>query len=420
MFRAILLLLTLLLILAGCGGDSPSHPNDYLAVTSLSVTATNSSLIIGTNSRFTATAQLENGQQRDVTDHVDWVSSNPDVAYFGTTDEARNLLNALSSGAVTVSIQYAGLNSELSVVVENRAVTAVEIFPKKAVLPSQPSGITLAYRAIASLSDGNTLDVTESVDWSVSVTDTENDVATIGNSSIDKGLATVRDVGDATIAATFGIVPVESSSLTVANGELRGLRIVRVTGTESTEEADVDSGGEDQSDDSVVEIFSKARFKTEAWISDAVSQSEDSDFWDVTAQTVWQSTNPEVAVIAPAPNEDGSMEVSALQVGSTTLFADFQSFRVGLALTVEDNGEVVPVSLRIEPSSVSLAQFTRRQVRLIVTYNNGATRDLASFLPADSWTIDDPDIASVETDRGITLVHGRASGSTVLSVRLED
>ena len=81
--------------------------------------------------------------------------------------------------------------------ITDAAVTTLDVTPKVA---QPPVGIEVQYRAEATLSDGNVLDVTE--DDAVSWSSSDNGLASVSNDLGRRGLVTGVSPGEVTITAT--------------------------------------------------------------------------------------------------------------------------------------------------------------------------------------------------------------------------
>ncbi|MBU5614015.1 DUF3443 family protein [Geomonas azotofigens] len=93
-----LAVVAVLVALVGCGGGGKKGP----ALTSITVTPTNSTLSVGTTWRFTATGTYSDNSTRDITNLVSWSSSSEAVATISNASGTKGLITAVSVGTATV------------------------------------------------------------------------------------------------------------------------------------------------------------------------------------------------------------------------------------------------------------------------------------------------------------------------------
>ncbi|PLX79807.1 MAG: hypothetical protein C0616_09915 [Desulfuromonas sp.] len=410
MLRRFAFLLLLVPLFAGCSADSPSHPNDFIPVIGLSLSSADNEIAIQTSTRLTAIGELENGQSREVTEDVVWTSSDTNIAFFDTAEGAENRLVGVSAGTVSVTATLEDLTAQIDVVVGDLSVVGVTIYPRNpedtnaSAAAYLPVDETQQFSAIAEMSDGSEQDLTDDVTWFVTDSSTEKVIATISNSIGTKGILTAEEVGEAKINAIYQSIAIDPVDIEVVTGELKTIRIVR------RDQADTDDV-----DGSTTTVLSTLYFKTLASFS--VDDQDPTDY-PITQQTVWTSSNPDIASISTRANDIGLMEVQALKSGKTTLTARAFGLTQNFVLTVEEIEEILPIGLTIEPADISIARFTRGEVRAILEYDNGATRDISIF-ETGLLSVENLDIATVETDEGVALIRARAAGQTKLFATYE-
>ena len=167
------------------------------------------SLAHGQSRALTALGTFSDGTQQDVTQSVQWSSSNEQVADVGNLQGMRGVATANAPGSTSISAEDAVtgiLGSTLIFVGEDIPVLeAIVITPN----PEQIGvGKTTKFAASAVFSDGSTSDVTQQVSWVSSSTS----VATIDATGLATGLA----AGDVTITASENGTDIRgSASLTV-------------------------------------------------------------------------------------------------------------------------------------------------------------------------------------------------------------
>ncbi|MBY5920669.1 Ig-like domain-containing protein [Ferrimonas balearica] len=160
---------------------------------------------VSTIKPLTATAELSDGTEVDVTHYAAWISSDNRVATFSGAD---GLAYGLEVGSATLSAQLnlSGVTyrGETTATVVDRAVTFLEIRPDSlalAVGDSAPLSAWLHY------DDGSSDDVSPSVAWSSS----DNGVVAVTSDGEATGIAT----GSATLTANFQGLVQDSISVSV-------------------------------------------------------------------------------------------------------------------------------------------------------------------------------------------------------------
>ncbi|EHH1079229.1 Ig-like domain-containing protein, partial [Vibrio parahaemolyticus] len=190
----------------------------------------------GRTQPFTAEATLSDGRVINVTDNaaVSWTSSDNAIASISNNAADKGLATGVNVGGpvtITATATVAGrtYNSTAELTVTNAIVSSIQVTPATG---TTPKGLTQAFVATATLSDGSTQDVT--TDPAVSWSSSDTSIATISNSAGSEGLATGEEVGNVTITATdtSGPAPVSgTATLTVTNAIVVGLQVTPPTET---------------------------------------------------------------------------------------------------------------------------------------------------------------------------------------------
>jgi trimeric autotransporter adhesin len=142
--------------------------------------------------QFQAIATLGSGETTDVSDRVVWSTSNQGVVAVGDSASNKGLVTAVAKGTATITATDAstGVEGRAAVFVDAPELRALRLSPNPAVTRV---GQTVQFTAAGVYGDGTERDLTPSVRWVSSLPLT----ATID----DRGLATGRAVGDATVTA---------------------------------------------------------------------------------------------------------------------------------------------------------------------------------------------------------------------------
>jgi len=190
--------------------------------------AKNKIISVGEFANFTATGLYANGVSKNLTQLVEYTSSDPTVAEAPNTQGNRGKVNGLKPGIVTIiatdagtgvsSDDVDGVNGHLTV---QGALVSITLKP---VDKNAGVGDLIAYTATGQLSDGNTKNLTQKVVYASS----DTSVAVCPNAEPNKGQVQAVGVGVATITATDPITDIA----TTAEGS--GTLTVRVPGATAT------------------------------------------------------------------------------------------------------------------------------------------------------------------------------------------
>src|ERR1700686_5724636 len=123
---------------------------------SVAVTPANASIAVGEPQQFTATATYSDGSTQNLTNTATWTSSGPAIASVSATGAAVGL----AVGTVTISATAGSFTGTASLTVTPPVVIGLNVVP--ATLP-MVLGSSRQLKAIATLSDGTTQDMTGAV-----------------------------------------------------------------------------------------------------------------------------------------------------------------------------------------------------------------------------------------------------------------
>jgi trimeric autotransporter adhesin len=187
-------------------------------VTGITVTPTNPMIPFNTGNeeQFTATATYSDGTTQNVTDAVDWTSSDPTIGTIFTNNEPTpgSFLDH-AVGMTTITAMLDGMSgSTIATVVP--VATSVTIQP---VTRSLAVGSCIQFAAIAILSDGATVDFTSQVSWTVA----NPAIGSFSATGLTGGIFTAMAAGTTDITATASL-----------NGQINATQTVTVTVTDAT------------------------------------------------------------------------------------------------------------------------------------------------------------------------------------------
>ena len=172
------------------------------ALTSISITPVDPTIVIGGTRQFVATGKYSDGSTKTLTVSVTWASSNTSVATIVSGGSTPGLASGGGVGTSTISATLGSISGTTTLTVQP-ALVSIMITP---VNPSLKVGATLQFTATGHYSDSSTQNLTSSVTW----TSSKPGVATISTS----GLATAVAKGNTGIKAKLGGIT-SSTTLTV-------------------------------------------------------------------------------------------------------------------------------------------------------------------------------------------------------------
>lgn len=158
-----------------------------------------------TRRQFTARARFSDGVTSDVTNRVQWSSSNEAAARVGRTPADNGVVDAVAEGDTIIVARDAetGVEGRTTVFVRGQGpgLVAISVSPNPAVVPL---GGTTQFTAVGVFSDGTTNPITSTVEW----TSSDDAVLTLDGSGVATGVA----AGSATVTATRADLGIRASA----------------------------------------------------------------------------------------------------------------------------------------------------------------------------------------------------------------
>ncbi|MGI9918403.1 Ig-like domain-containing protein [Vibrio owensii] len=333
------------------------------------VTPKESTLPIGFELQLKAEKLMMTGLVVDVTtsNDISWSSSDDSIA---TVDSAGLVTAGVNTGTVTIkaSGHFSGGDVEGTAVIHvvDTTVDLVTVTPGQA---SVAVGLSQAFTAIATFSDGQVIDITKQsvTDWSSS----NPYVASISNSEVDKGVAKGELAGSSTITGSVSGLQ-DIAELEVLSVDLTSLSI-------------------DPQSQSIPVGLSQA-FSATALLSngETVVITTDGAF-------VWSVSNPEIASIS---NEIGTKGVAkGLSVGTTdvTISGQFNGQLIQSSATLVITDEDV-TELEIQQESPTIPVGLTAQFKARAKLSSGEWFDVTKDY-AISWSSTNSDRVTISNSR---------------------
>ena len=356
-FRAFLL--AMFALLSACGGNDSSER----ALVSVNVNAPVLTLAKGEATQFTATASYSDGATEDVSSQVSWGPQGSSLVSVGTD----GLVTALSNTAANVSI-----TATLGTVTGAKVLA---LTPRRAVeLQVSPAAETIAkglskpLQATLIFTDSTQQDVTATAVWSS---------ATPSVATVSAGTVTAVNVGNALVKAVSAGFE-DTASITVTNAVP-----VRIEVSPKT--------------------VSIARGLTQQLA--AVAVLSDGTTATITQNTAWTSDSTSIATVGNSVSPLNKGLVSADNVGTTTIRANFFGL-LDTATIVVTQTELT--AIEVSPTAISVPVGTTRQLAATAISTDQSTKPVTQLA---TWTSLNSSVATVSPDG---LVTGLLAGSTTI------
>jgi uncharacterized repeat protein (TIGR03803 family) len=332
-------------------------------MTSLAVTPASISLPIGSNTQLTATATYTDGTSRNVTSTVNWTATGS-----GSVNST-GLASASTTGTIQVTAAMEGHSGQAIITGTSATLQSISIAPANT---SIAKGLSQAFTATGTYSDGTTKNISSAVIWSSSATS----VATVATG----GLATGAGSGSTTITATSSSIT-GSTTLTVTAAELKAITITPTTS-------------------SIAKGLSQ-QFTANGTYSDNTTQN-------ISSLVTWSSSTASVATVATGGKATG------LATGSTTITAKSGTLTVSATLTVTSATlQSLKIWLTGVNASTNIPKGLTQQLTVEGTYSD---RNTSSSMTGVTWSSDTALVATVN-DAG--LVTSIATGSAKITAMAE-
>ncbi len=332
------IIVAFLMVLPGCGTETPTRFNTFTPLTSIVITSAVVDLPSGVSTQLTATGNFSGLFTRDITNQVEWSSAQQLTADF-PPDLPFGRIQAFVPGTAIVTAVLDGVVSDGIILTVNDAViTALTVAP---LLPSLPLGLSQAFTAQGVFTGGITLDLSKDVTWFSS----NEAVATVSDLFASKGEATALQIGSTEISALFDIGPTATASttLTVTAATLSTIAVT-------------------PSNPSILSLSTQV-FSAQGTYSDKTTR-------DITTEVSWESTAPTVATLAT-----GNI-VKALTPGVSTIKATLGT-RIGTSNLRVTGGSLQSIALTLAQANNNvLIRDTVSRVTARGTFSNNASRDI--------------------------------------------
>ncbi len=253
-------------------------------VTSIQVTPTNPTVLIGGGLNFAATVIYSDFTSENVTNTATWTSSSATVAAVSNGFGSRGRATGVASGTATITATYMGAMGSTTLTVTSATIASIQVTPTN---PTSPTGVKVPFKATALLSDNTSQDVTAASTF----TSSDGTVASVSNTNATRGQATATKAGTTTIKATVNGM---SGQTTYTVGAQKLMSIAVMPGT-----AMVAKGA--------TQLFT------------AIGTYDDATTYDISSYATWISGTPGTATVSTADGSRGL--VTGVATGMTNINA---------------------------------------------------------------------------------------------------
>jgi hypothetical protein len=336
--------------------------------TSITVTPAGPTVAAGSDTQFTATGGYPGGATADITDLVNWSTSDESISFF---DAAAPGVLGVSPGIgvnsfnVTATAPADAVSGSTSVSTFAGDPVSITVTPNT---PTLGLGKSQQFTATATYADNSTADVTSQVQWS-------SDPG-ISMSTVTPGLATATsNVEQSGVYALFtGPDGGQVSGNTPVTLSLDNPSSVTVTPANPT-----------------IATRGEQAFTATGTYPGGLQA-------DITNIVAWTSSNTAYGTFS-----NNEFFATSLGNGTTTVSATAPGGAVGTTLVTIPQGD--PTSLTVTRANATIGLGTSEQFTATVTYSDGSTADVSSS-PYVQWSSYDNSLASVSADGMVTAKSG--------------
>ena len=361
---AVLLLSSIAVTLFGCsGGSGTSATPQVSGQTTLTISPQTPSVAAGQQVQLTAALRLPDGTLQDVTELVDWASTNAHVAEVSVLGEG----DTYKAGQSVISAALSGQTASTTLTVNAPALEGIKVTPS---VQSLPGGFTVALTALGEMSDGSEVDVTSRATWASS-----SSAVTVDGS----GNASAQAAGTATVTASYGGFS-GTAALTVDSATLTSVQL------ESPDEGDEMVPGDRRS-------------------LQAIATFSDGSTLDVSSQVLWASSVPGVATI----NAKGvATATGAGETAVTATLGAVSSAPVSLVV----GAAYETVQFVSATASLTVGQSRQMQVTAVAAHDDGQVDVTAQ---TTGWTSSNTAVATVNA-QGLVQAVGAGTARITATV----
>ena len=341
------------------------------------------------HAEFTATAIYSDGTKLDVSSTVNWSTNDEKMAEVGAISKSnsksssktksskdneaeietsssskKGIFKGKNEGTTKVRATLDGISGESELVIKASSIEKLEITK----LDFVATGSTVKYQLIAILKDGTKIDITKSVDWSIS----NESMGNIVNGD-NAGSLSVSEEGNLKITAKFANLTV-SSDTNISKTKIKSLSI--------------------EGNAKLVKGLTTGLR--------VVAVYQDGSHRDVTTQANWLSEDTQ---ILEADNDSSRGIIKGIYPGEANIRASLQGIIVSKKITV-----TAPkiIALTIKESSASAAAGYTFQYHADGEFDDNKVRDVTQ---QTTWEVDDDSTAFIYNTNNSGSIQALKTGT---------
>jgi uncharacterized protein YjdB len=358
---------------------------------SITTKPTTKNLEVGQTSQFKATALFLDDSTEDVTDEVEWFSSNPSIASVSNVPPTKGLVTPHAPGNVVITARDpdSGVQNTDGAAVVRARVSHLSFDPPAVTIGK---GIKYPLRVYANRVDGSRSNITEDVEYSV----VPGGIIRVGTGDA-AGIVTPLENGVATVSAfdpkrQLSTASSGTSARVAVRGKLRELHV--------------------EPNPTRIAVGEEKNARAFGLLSSGVKTS------DLRRIVQWSVADPTVASVGNTVNDVG--ELLGKKSGVTTLRASYGGMHSPETDNLQVLGPIQSLDLEIGDGLFPMGEEIETKAR--ATYAGGIELNVSDRC---TWTVVNPDLAQVDDDDsavdgdGKGGVTGKALGQTTLRAACE-
>ncbi|EHH1078728.1 hypothetical protein J7I01_004418 [Vibrio parahaemolyticus] len=326
----------------------------------------------GLSQPLAALATYSDGDTLDVTGIAAWSTADARVATITSPGGVVTAGVGASGQSTTATVEWDTQNDSIGLNVTDAIITNIDVTPPDQTIPI---ATTLDYTAMATYSDGDTVDITSSTDTAWSTSDT--------------GIATIGASGHLSADAIGGPIKVRAK-----NSDVVGKTDLTVVDS-ILESIDVSPTS-----------ISLTKGETKKLVATGHYSNGTSN--PITDIVNWTGHDTSIATVTAG-------EVTGVAGGSTSTIA--QRTNVAGAVVSSNPASInvkALVSIALTPTNVQLIGSETEQFTAMATYDDGSKKDVTEQV---SWVIADKSVVSVTEGASGGLVAAKGDGATSVSAQ---
>ena len=167
------------------------------ALTSITITPEQATIARGTTVQFDAEGEFSDGTFLDITNVVDWQSTDEGIGGVNTDGLATGVAPGTTDISASFEVDGNTIEAAAELTVTDTFIVLIAVTPRDSIIEE---GENQQFTATGTFSDESEQDITELATWLT----TNNSVGTISNTSGSRGLFASIGIGKTTIEASFG------------------------------------------------------------------------------------------------------------------------------------------------------------------------------------------------------------------------